>query len=279
MPTLSSIWTYPLKSAAGVAVDAAAVERRGLAGDRRWMLVDTDGDFLSQRSHPRLALIDVEPTADGLCLSAPNQPPIEVSEPGASAERLPVTVWGDAVDAALAPAAAHAWCTTHLDTDVRLVFMPDASRRAVDSEYAVQADDIVSFADGYPLLLASAASLADLNARLDAPLPMNRFRPNLVVEGAAPWAEDTWRRIRIGDVIFQSVKPCGRCSVTTVDQQTATRGKEPLKTLATFRRRAETGKVYFGWNLVPETTGTLRAGDAVEVLERGARPHFNGTTT
>ena len=200
-------------------------------------------------------------------------------EPGASAERLPVTVWGDAVDAALAAADAHAWGTAHLDTPVRLVFMPATSRRPVDAEYAVRADDIVSFADSYPLLLASAASLADLNARLDAPLPMDRFRPNVVVDGAAPWAEDAWRRIRIEDVIFQSVKPCGRCSVTTVDQQTAARGKEPLKTLAAFRRRAETGKVYFGWNLVPETTGTLRAGDLIEVLERGARPHFNGTTT
>ena len=278
MSTLSSIHVYPLKSARGIAPNEAGVERRGLAGDRRWMLVDEDGDFLSQRSYPRLALIGIERTDDGLRLSAPDQPSIHVPEPGASAERQTVTVWDDAVDAALAPAEAHAWCTAHLGTDARLVFMPEASRRPVDADYAVASDDVVSFADGYPLLLANAASLADLNARLDAPLPMNRFRPNVVVDGAEAWAEDTWRRLRIGDVVFRSVKPCGRCSVTTVDQQTATRGKEPLKTLATFRRRAETGKVYFGWNLIPETTGPIRVGDPVEVLERRPPPAFGGAS-
>ena len=274
MPSLSSIYVYPLKSAAGHAPEAAHVQRRGLAGDRRWMLVDGDGTFLSQRSHPRLALIEVESTPEGLRLSAPDRPPLDVPRPDASAARRTVTVWGDAVDAAVVADDAHAWCSAHLGVDVQLVYMPDASRRAVDAEYAVQDNDVVSFADGYPLLLTSAASLADLNDRLDAPRPMNRFRPNLVVERATAWAEDTWRRLRIGDVTFRAVKPCGRCSVTTVDQQTATRGKEPLKTLATFRRDPDTGKVYFGWNLIPETTGRVCVGDTVEVLERGTPPRF-----
>jgi hypothetical protein len=274
MPTLSSIHVYPLKSAAGLAMNEADVERRGLAGDRRWMLVDGEGTFLSQRSHPRLALIDVEATPGGLHLAAPDRPPIDVPRPDGSAERRTVSVWGDAVEAALASDAAHAWCADFLDVDVRLVHMPDASRRAVDAEYATRDDDVVSFADGYPLLLTTTASLADLNDRLDAPLPMDRFRPNVVVDGAEPWAEDAWRRVRIGGVAFRAVKPCGRCAVTTTDQQTAVRGKEPLKTLATFRRGAETGKVYFGWNLIPETTGRLRAGDAVDVLERGTPPRF-----
>lgn len=274
MPVLSAIWTYPLKSASGLSSAEAVVERRGLAGDRRWMLVDERGTFVSQRTHPRLALIGVERIAGGLRLSAPNQPVIKVAEPAASAQRHPVTVWGDAVTAAVAPDEAHAWCSAHLGENVQLVFMPDAARRNVDADYAVHDDDVVSFADGYPLLLASAASLADLNARLDAPLPMNRFRPNVVIDDAEPWAEDTWRRLRIGEVILRSVKPCGRCSVTTVDQRTAERGKEPLKTLATFRRRAETGKVYFGWNVIPETTGRIRVGDAVDVLEQRPAPRF-----
>lgn len=278
MPTLSSIHVYPLKSASGIAPDAADVERRGLAGDRRWMLVDGDGTFLSQRSHPRLALIGVEATNQGLRLTAPARPPLDVPRPDAAApaQTQRVTVWGDDVDAVAAADAAHAWCSAFLDTDVRLVFMPTSSRRAVDANYAVQDDDIVSFADGYPLLLTTTASLADLNDRLDAPLPMDRFRPNVVIDGADAWAEDAWHRLRIGDIVFRSVKPCSRCAVTTTDQQTTERGKEPLKTLATFRRDPATGKVYFGWNLIPETAGRLRAGDPVEVLERGAPPRFGG---
>ena len=275
MPTVASLHRYPLKSAGGVAPDTARVERRGLAGDRRWMLVDTDGAFLSQRTHPRLALIGVEATSEGLRLSAPERPPLSVPTPDAAAERLPVEVWGDTVEAALAPAAAHAWCAAHLDAEVRLVYMPSESRRTVDADYAVRADDIVSFADGYPLLLTTTASLADLNTRLDAPLPMDRFRPNVVVSGAEAWAEDTWRRLRIGEVTFRAVKPCGRCAITTIDQQTATRGKEPLTTLARFRRDPTTGKVNFGWNLIPETQGTIRVGEAVEVLEKAPTPAQN----
>jgi uncharacterized protein len=267
MPALSSIWIYPLKSAAGLFADSAVVERRGLAGDRRWMLVDIDGTFISQRTHPRLALIQVDVKSDGLRLSAPDQPPLDVPIPGPTALRQAVTVWGDDVVAAVANGEAHAWCTDYLRSDVRLVYMPDAARRTVEAAYAVRDDDIVSFADGYPLLLANSASLADLNARLESPLPMDRFRPNFVVNGVGPWAEDTWRRIRIGNVVLSVAKACGRCAVTTIDQHTATQGKEPLKTLATFRRRPETGKVYFGWYLIPETTGHVHTGESVEVLE------------
>jgi hypothetical protein len=277
MPTLSSLHVYPLKSASGIAPDEADVERRGLDGDRRWMLVDGEGTFLSQRSHPRLALIDVAATDQGLRLAAPDQPPIDVPRPNGSEATRPVTVWGDDVDAALATDAAHAWCSEFLCADVQLVFMPDASRRAVDADYAVRDNDIVSFADGYPLLLTTTASLADLNDRLSGEaLPMDRFRPNVVIDGTDPWAEDAWRRVRIGNVVFRSVKPCGRCAVTTTDQQTAARGTEPLTTLATFRRDADTGKVYFGWNLIPEAPGRLRVGDDVDVLERRTPPRFGG---
>jgi len=277
MLTVASLHVYPLKSAAGIDVKNATVERRGLAGDRRWMLVDGDGVFLSQRDYPRLALVQVIPSDDGLRITAPGKPTLNIPVPGPAAARLPVEVWGDGVTAAAAADAAHAWFADVLDADVRLVYMPDDSRRAVEAAYAVQADDVVSFADGYPLLLTTQASLSDLNERLNAPLPMDRFRPNVVVAGAKPWAEDTWRRLRIGQVTFRAVKPCGRCAVTTIDQQTATRGKEPLTTLARFRRDPATGKVNFGWNLIPETLGPIRVGDAVEIMEQEAAPALSGS--
>lgn len=276
MPHLSSLIVYPLKSASGIEREDAVVERRGLAGDRRWMVVDADGTFLSQRSYPQLALVDVTERPGGLRLVAPGRPALEVPVPNANAARLRVTVWDDPVDAALASEEAHDWLSTHLDTDARLVYMRTDAHRPVDDAYAVRSDDTVSFADGYPLLLTNESSLDDLNARLDAPLPMNRFRPNVVVAGAEPWAEDTWRRLQIGGTIFHAVKPCGRCSVTTVDQQSGQRGAEPLATLARFRRNPESGKVDFGWNLIPEREGRLSVGDSVEVLERRSRPAYFG---
>lgn len=276
MSTVASLHVYPLKSAGGVDLASATVERRGLAGDRRWMLVDPDGKFISQRTHPELALVRVATYADGLQLEVPEQPSLTVPFPGSSAEGLEVEVWGDRVEARLAGGVAHAWFADFLDADLRLVYMPPEARREVDEAFATGPNDIVSFADGYPLLLTNEASLDDLNARLEQPLPMNRFRPNVVVRGAEAWAEDGWRRLRIGDVMFRAVKPCGRCMVTTIDQQTAERGKEPLTTLAQFRRDPSTGKVNFGWNLIPETLGTISAGDGVEVVERGVAPDVGG---
>ena len=275
---IHSLHVYPIKSASGVDRSEAQVERRGLAGDRRWMIVGPDGDFLSQRSRPELARIRVAETTDGLRLSAPGQPTLFVSTPSPEAPRQRVTVWDDPVDAAVASDAACDWVSSHLDTDAVLVSMPEDALRPVDPAYATGADDVVSFADGYPLLLTSTTSLSALNERVDGPdLPMNRFRPNLVVEGADPFAEDRWKRLRVGEATFRVVKPCARCSVTTVDQDTGERpsgehGSEPLQTLNTFRRDAETGKVYFGWNLIPETTGRVAVGEPVEVLEQRETP-------
>jgi uncharacterized protein YcbX len=160
---------------------------------------------------------------------------------------------------------ASEWLSTYLKVPARLVYMPESSIRRVNPEYAVRPGDHVSFADGYPILIASQESLDDLNTRLDAPLPMNRFRPNLVVEGCKPFEEDTWKRIRIGEVELALVKPCSRCEVTTIDQVTAARGKEPLKTMATFRR-IKGNKVMFGMNVIPVNEGRLRVGDRVEIL-------------
>lgn len=273
-PVLSGLYVYPLKSAAGIGLERASLERRGISGDRRWMVVDPEGTFLSQRGHPRLALVRAEPVDGGLRLSAPDRPSLSVATPESSADPWTVTVWGDAVRAAPAAPEADAWLSAHLGTAVRLVHMPATSHRPVDPAYAVHEDDEVTFVDGYPVLLTSEASLADLDARMAAPLPMDRFRPSLVVSGAPAWSEDRWRRIRIGQAVLRLVKPCGRCVTTTVDQQTAARGKEPLATLAGFRRHPETGTACFGWNAIPERTGSLAVGAPVEVLDVGRPPDF-----
>jgi len=261
---LQSLYYYPVKSMAGIQTTAAEVVDRGLVDDRRWMLVDAEGRFITQRQLPRLALISVMPDAGGWRMQAPGQPDLALHEPGDDAPMLEVTVWRDRVQARLADRAAGAWLERFTgQAGVSLVYMPDASHRRVDPAYAGERD-IVSFADGFPFLLISQASLDDLNARMETPLPMIRFRPNLVVDGCGPFAEDGWKRIRIGELNFRVAKPCSRCKVTTVDPWSGTTGREPLKTLAGYRRRDN--EVWFGMNLIHEGTGVLRVGDEVEVI-------------
>ncbi|WP_445399253.1 MOSC domain-containing protein [Streptomyces sp. LE64] len=271
-PVLSSLHVYPVKAVQGHAPDEASVEPWGLAGDRRWMLVDHTAKMITQRQQARLALVHAALLPDGAVrLSAPGQHPLTVPVPAASA-RTPVQVWRDEVKAVAADEGAAAWLGAFLGIDVRLVHMPDPEvSRPVDARYAREGET-VSFADGYPLLLTSLSSLDALNALIsrgdhpeEGPLPMNRFRPNLVVTDTPAWAEDGWTRIAIGEVAFRVAKPCGRCAVTTTDQSTAVRGKEPLRTLA--RHRRIDGRLVFGQNLVPEATGTLRIGDPLTVLD------------
>ncbi len=265
MPLLSSIYVYPIKSAAGFSLKEAYVEKRGLAHDRRWMLVDAENRFLTQRVHHHMALIRVGlQDGSGLVLNAPGMETLEVNAPCTEAKRISVRVWDDTVDAVVAGPIIDDWFTRFLQTECRLVYMPDDSFRPVNPEYAV-GDDYVSFADGYPVLLLSESSLHELNTRLDAPAPMNRFRPNLVIEDCEAHAEDTWEEIRIGRAVFRVVKPCARCVVTTVDQSTGkSSGKEPLRTLAQYRTRK--GKVMFGQNLIPVAPGKVQTGDKVEVI-------------
>lgn len=269
---LQSIHVHPVKAFRGLALREAVVEPWGLTGDRRWMLIDDGGKVVTQRQQPRLAVAAAELLpGGGLRLSAPGMDPLTVPVP-----RPGTTVWAeifrDKVEAVPAEdSAVHAWLSAYLGAGVRLVHMDDpATRRPVDPEYA-QPGETVSFADGYPLLLASTASLDALNSLIadgdhagEGPLPMNRFRPNVVVSGTDAWAEDDWTRVTIGEVAFRVAKMCGRCVVTTTDQETAGRGKEPLSTLGRHRRIG--GKLVFGQNLVPLTGGTIRVGDPVEVL-------------
>ncbi|MEV8316656.1 MOSC N-terminal beta barrel domain-containing protein [Streptomyces sp. NPDC059900] len=271
-PLLHSIHYYPLKAVGGHAPREAVVEPWGLAGDRRWVLVDGDGQIVTQRPHPRLALAAAELLpGGGIRMSAPGLEPLTVAVPP-SGKTVTVDIWKDLVEAEPADEAAHAWFSAYLDADVRLVHLDEpATRRPIDPAYARQGET-VSFADGYPLLLTTLSSLDALNSLIaqgdhsdEGPLPMNRFRPNVVVDGTAPWAEDYWSRIAIGEVTFRVAKMCGRCVVTTTDQRTAERGKEPLRTLAHHRRFGD--QLVFGQNLVPETTGSIRIGDPFTVLD------------
>ncbi|WP_199548189.1 MOSC domain-containing protein [Streptomyces sp. N35] len=277
MPTATSL-PVPLhrilvprwRAGGASAPPSAVVEPWGLAGDRRWLLVDSDGRLVTQRGQRHLALVEPELTTHGVTFTAPGRAALPVTVPE-SDETVTVGVWQDKIEAVLADDEAHAWFSDYLQTDVRLVHLDDpATRRPIDPEYA-EPGETVSFADGYPLLLTTLASLDALNSLIaqgdhadEGPLPMNRFRPNVVIAGTAPWAEDDFRRVAIGEAVFRVVKPCGRCVVTTTNQTTAERGKEPLRTLARHRRFDD--QLVFGQNLIPETTGTIRVGDAVRVL-------------
>ncbi|MEV1067174.1 MOSC N-terminal beta barrel domain-containing protein [Streptomyces sp. NPDC050263] len=268
---LLSIHVHPVKAFRGQEPRTAVVEPWGLAGDRRWALIDDGGKVVTQRQQPRLALAAAELLpGGGVRLSAPGLQPLTVSVPE-PVGTVSLQIFRDKVEGVLADDAAHAWCSAHVGADVRLVHMDDpATRRAVNPEYALPGET-VAFADGFPLLAAATASLDALNALIargehaeEGPLPMNRFRPNLVVAGTEAWAEDGWSRLVVGEVEFRVAKPCGRCVVTTTDQGTAERGREPLLTLARHRRLG--GKPVFGQNLVPLSRGTIAVGDPVRVV-------------
>ncbi len=260
---LSQIVIYPVKSLGGMKVTEAAVEARGLRHDRRWMLTDPGGRFLTQRSLPRMALIQPMLEADYLTLTAPGLMPLQVPLISDGPVQH-VEVWRSVCDAVDVGADAAAWFECFLGMPCRLNYMPDTSRRAVNPEYRA-GEGIVSFADGYPLLLLGENSLVDLNSRLDEPVPMDRFRPNFVVSGSPAYAEDDWTRVRIGPALFHGVKACDRCVLTTINQTTGEQcGPEPLRTLATYRLHAQ--KVLFGRYLISGAPAQVQTGDVVEVL-------------
>lgn len=264
---LTDIYIYPIKSLGGVRVEQAAVEPQGLQYDRRWMLVDESGTFLTQRVLAGMALFQVALQADGLHVTHRQQPTESIFIPFDSSQYngnpVRVNIWDDMVTAVEVNSGANAWFSRLLQQNCRLVFMPPAVHRPVDPDYA-HANEPVSFADAYPFLLIGQESLNELNTRLPAAVPMNRFRPNFVFAGGEPFIEDTWREFSIGTQHFAAVKPCARCVLTTVDQQTAEKGPEPLRTLATYRLR--NNKVMFGQNILPRAvTGPVRVGDFIRV--------------
>jgi uncharacterized protein YcbX len=268
MLRLSGLYRYPLKSAVGECLSQATLDALGLVGDRRWMIVDSvSGRFLTQRLLPQLTQLRAEwQGAQALRLSVAGRPELVVAVPDAAAELRGVTVWSDSLQVPDAGDAAALWLSEWLQRPCRLVQVPAERARQVDTGYA-EVGEQVGFADGFPLLLIGQASLDDLSARVGRPLEMLRFRPNLVISGSEPYAEDQWRRIRIGALEFRLVKGCSRCIMTTLDPQTGERSsdREPLATLKTYRERE--GEVYFGQNLLRSGPGELQLGMAVEVLE------------
>lgn len=263
--SLTSLIHYPVKALRGHETASAQVERMGLENDRRLMLVNPAGKFLTQRDHARLTLITPTLTAESLTLSAAGREPVTVPI-RREGSRTSVEIWQSRGVAAIDQGQVAAeWLSDFLKQPTRLVRMADDYQRTLDARYALSPADQVGFADGFPLLLISQESLEALNRLLAVPIPMNRFRTNLVVRGGMPFAEDSWKRIRIGEVELALVKPCARCNVPTIDQETGLSGNEPNTTLAKFRNF--NGKVMFGMNVIPVTLGRLRVGDSVEILE------------
>lgn len=264
--TVTELWHYPIKSCRGIRLDRALVGPRGIINDRGWMIVEPNGMFITQREHPRLALITPSFQNNHLYMGAPG---IEVLAVPVNSEgaKIEVTVWRDQCSAIDQGDWVAEWLGDFLGIECRLVRMADDWVRQVDPIYA-QPGERVGFADAFPLLLASESSLANLNRRLDQALPMNCFRPNIVIQGASPFDEDRWDAIRIGAMTMRVAKPCARCVMTTVDQlRGVVDGSEPLLTLATFRK--QNGKVMFAQNVLHDGEGVLAIGDQLEVLTRG----------
>lgn len=287
---VSEINIYPIKSLRGISLESATVEKRGLRFDRRWMLTDRNGIFFTQRELPRMATVRISLNGDRLTAAADGAEDLHVPLNPEVKLRQHVTVWQSEVEAIVYDRHANEWFSEVLKRECRLVRMPETSERHVSADFD-SGNDLVSFADGYPLLLTTEASLEELNRKIEVfedkdhghrkAVPMNRFRPSVVVKGSEPFAEDKWARIKIGETVFRVVKPCGRCVITTTDQEKGeVAGKEPLRTLASFRKAIDvrpTGyemyghgpnSLLFGENLIPENPGgVISVGDKVKVIE------------
>lgn len=266
---LSEIFIYPIKSLGGISLSEALVEQRGLQFDRRMVLVDQNGIFITQRDFPQMALLKTTIRDKNLVVtnSLSNHSIILPLNPdnNTSSERIRVKIWNDECEAVIVSKEADEFFSDMIGIKCSLMYMPENEFRLVDPERKyVSENHPVSFADGYPFLIIGQSSLDDLNKRLENPLPMNRFRPNFVFTGGQAFEEDEWKDFTIGDIKFKAVKPCARCVITTTDQQTAERSDEPLRTLSTFRKNGN--KVLFGMNLVTYDEGKVKVGDKITLL-------------
>ncbi|QOI96252.1 MAG: MOSC domain-containing protein [Flammeovirgaceae bacterium] len=260
---VSEIWLYPVKSLAGIRVNQAKVMEKGLEHDRRFMLVDADNRFITQREHPHLALFNTEMVDNQLRIThrlSKQFVNLEIApEPKAT---FSATIWNDTVSVSEVDSHLSEWFSDHLKFPCRLVYFPENNKRPVDSTYAIN-NEQVSLADGYPFLIIGQASLDDLNTRLAEAVGINRFRPNFVFIGGQPYEEDEWKNFSIGYVRFTGVKNCARCVLTTVDPATGLKGAEPLRTLSAYRRK--NGKVYFGQNVVAISSGIVKVADSINI--------------
>jgi uncharacterized protein len=264
--SVTSIHVYPIKSCRAIDLKAARLDELGIGFDRRLMVIDAETSrYLTQRDEPRMALIAPQLGPTSLQVTAPNMPQLKV-DTRREGQRRDVTVWSFTGPAEDCGDNAASWISTVLERSVRLVRWADDVQREVSPKYAGPGV-LTAFTDGYPILLTTEGSLEQLNSQATERVPMSRFRPNIVIKGAEPFAEDTWKRIRVGEVAIDVVKPCSRCAITTVDALTAKRGKEPLATLAKFRLYEK--ETWFGQNCIHRSLGSIRVGDPVEVLETG----------
>lgn len=271
MLQISRLFIYPVKSLGGISVPAACLSDRGFEHDRRWMLVNEQEQFMTQREYPQMALLQTNISENGISLfhidNIHDRALIPFS--GYEGEKLAVKVWDDWCQAVYVSRDLDKWISEQLQVKCRLVFMPDDSLRRVDSRYAISKNNLASFSDGYPLLLIGQSSLDDLNSRLEKPVPMNRFRPSIVISGTDPYEEDEMEEFVIRGIHFFGVKPCARCVITTINQSSLERSKEPLRTLSTYRMK--NNNTYFGQNVVYSSGGvSLKTGDRVEIIRRKA---------
>lgn len=260
---IHSLHIYPVKSLTGIQVSSFEMDDFGPKGDRRWMIVDADRNFATQRALPELAKITTSVVGSCVSIHIPGEGNFSLK---ATDEELRVLVWRDWVKAHEGEAAASEALSRFCGKDLRFVYMPDSSFRRVDAGRVTEYRR-VGFADGFPFLITSLASLEELNGRLETPVDMRRFRPNIVVEGAAPWQEDHWRKLKVGGQYFDIVKPCSRCVLTTVDPDTGVKdpGLQPLRALSGYRRTAD--GVIFGQNAIHESSGIIHVDDSVTVIE------------
>jgi MOSC domain-containing protein len=265
--TISGIFIYPIKSLSGIALESSSVEKRGLQYDRRWVLVNDENLFMHQRDHNEMALFQPSISDETMIITQKNDPNVRFEFPlkAEGTIRENVTVWDDTCKAIEVSEKVSQWFTKKLNISCRLMYMPDDSIRLADQRFAIKSDDKVSFADGYPILAISEASMALLNTKTAEEIPADRFRPNFLINGAHPHVEDELRSFSIGSTEYYGVKPCARCVVTTINQTTAERGKEPLKSLASYRKAGN--KILFGHNIIPMNIGNVKVGDTISVKE------------
>jgi uncharacterized protein YcbX len=267
MPIISQLYIYPIKSLGGIELDKATITTRGLQFDRRFMLVDDNNSFITQRRHSKMALFRTAIKGENLFVHLLDDIGEKLSVPlvpEPSVEIAMVTIRDDCCEAQFVSDEADKWFSTKLGISCRLVYMPESTLRKVDIDYAIDGD-ITSFSDGFQVLLIGESSLGDLNSRLEKPLPMNRFRPNIVMRGGLPFEEDTMEEFSINGIDFCGVKLCSRCVVPTIDQETGLSGREPSTTLATYR--SYSNKVFFGQNVLCRGDGMVRIGDEIRIMK------------
>lgn len=259
--TLSEIYIYPVKSLGGISVTSALAEERGLKYDRRFLLVDENNMFMTQRDFPEMALLKLSFYENGFkVLNTKDGSHITLPFESDSHRIISVQIWNDACSAVRVSQDVDGWFSNAIDKKCSLVYMPDDEKRIVEKKY-INENHIVSFADAYPYLIIGQSSLDDLNTKLENPLSINRFRPNFVFTGGLPYEEDNWKDFQINNINFRAVKPCARCVITTTNQDTAERTAEPLKTLSLYRKIDN--KVMFGMNVICKNNGTVSVGDRI----------------